>query len=54
MGCGSSVAAESLKGNQAPILVVPLPAEATNTYIDRIPGIVLLKIKEKFNRYAEH
>lgn len=39
--------------NKCYIVVVPLPPEVVNSYIDKFPAIVLSKIKEKFESYAE-
>lgn len=33
-------------------LVVPLPPEIINSYIDKFPAIILLKLKEKFDSFA--
>lgn len=33
-------------------LVVPLPPEIINSYIDKFPAIILLKLKEKFDASA--
>lgn len=32
--------------------VLPLPPETVNSYIDKFPAIILQKIKEKFESYA--
>lgn len=49
MGCTSTVMVETRRGNITIYTVVPLPPETINSYIDKFPAIVLLKIKEKFD-----
>ena len=34
-------------------LVVPLPPETINSYIDKFPAIILQKIKEKYESVAD-
>lgn len=44
---------ESRRGTPFIHSVVPLPPEAINSYIDKFPAIVLLKLKEKFDSHAD-
>lgn len=48
MGCTSAVVVEQRRSTPVTILVLPLPPETVNSYIDKFPAIILQKIKEKF------